>query len=406
MPSARLPGLTARAATGAGRTRTETRLPGSAPVPVALAGALLLACLYAAFAHGAVSPSADERVQVALAVVAAVAAAAWLCSGKLVLRAPAIVWTGLALLGAFAIWSGITLAWSVSPEQTWAACNRAITYVIVLTLAIAVGASHDRGPSLVAYGFLAVCLAVTAYGLGQKLLPGLHIAGLIDLNRTGPLPRLQEPLGYWNALALFVGMGIPIALALAVQRRRPAHIRLGALAAVVLMIETIAFTYSRGGVVALVCALAAVIALGGARLRSLMWLALACLASLAPVVIGLKSHQLTSSGVRFGARELAGGELAVVLGSCLLLLVLIGRRLIELEARVPVSPLRARRVARTLAGLTASLIVIALLAVALSSRGLGGTVSHAWRSFTVARPTGVYDPGRLLSADSENRWVW
>ena len=33
-------------------------------------------------------------------------------------------------------------------------------------------------------------------------------------------------------------------------------------------------------------------------------------------------------------------------------------------------------------------------------------MSHAWSSFTTTRTTSVDDPSRLLSADSENRWVW
>ncbi len=77
MPSARLPGLTARAADGADRTHPEAGHIRRVPVSVALVAALLAVCLYAAFAHGAVSPSADERVQLGLAVVSAAAAAAW-----------------------------------------------------------------------------------------------------------------------------------------------------------------------------------------------------------------------------------------------------------------------------------------------------------------------------------------
>ena len=52
------------------------------------------------------------------------------------------------------------------------------------------------------------------------------------------------------------------------------------------------------------------------------------------------------------------------------------------------------------------LVVAGVLAVAVSSRGIGGTVSHAWHSFTATRSASNYDPGRLLSADSQNRWVW
>jgi O-Antigen ligase len=375
-------------------------------MPAALAAALLLTCLYAAFAHGAVASSDEERVQLAIASIAAIAAVAWLWSGALRLRAPPIVWAGVALLAAFAFWSGLTLLWSVAPDQTWTECNRAITYTIVLCLAIAVGCSHPRSVTMIAGGLLIVCLAVTAYGLGQKLAPGLHIAGVFSLDQTGTLPRLQEPLGYWNALALLIAMGVPIALATAADRARADRLRLAAVAAIVAMLLTIGFTYSRGGVVALVLGLALAVGLSGARLRSLMWLAMAVIATSPVLLVALNSHQLTATGIGLGTREVAGGELAAVLVACLLLLVLAGARVIELERRVAVPPERARRVARALAALASVLLVAAVLAVAFSTRGLGGTVSHAWSSFTATRATSVYDPGRLLSADSENRWVW
>ena len=44
--------------------------------------------------------------------------------------------------------------------------------------------------------------------------------------------------------------------------------------------------------------------------------------------------------------------------------------------------------------------------MSVSSRGLGGTFSHAWHTFTSTKATSNTNPSRLLSADSENRWVW
>ncbi len=405
MASARLPGLD-REPAGVRRESLDAGPVPSSSAALALAAALLLLCVYAAFAHGAVSPSAQERVELLVAVIAAGGAAAWLWNGSLRVRAPAGVYVAVVALGAFALWSGVTLAWSVAPDQTWSECNRAVTYVIVLVLAIAAGASHPRALAVVGYGFLAACLAVTAYALGQKLAPGLHIGGLLDLDQTSLLPRLQEPFGYWNALALFIAMGIPVALSLAMQPARSTRLRLGALAAIVLMLQTIAFTYSRGGVIALVVALAVAVVLSGSRLRGLLWLSLAVTASLPALVIGLLSHPLTAVDVGLAARERAGAQLAVVLAACLLLLVLAGTRLIGLERRMRVSELQARRIGRVLWGVVAAALIVAVLAVTLSPRGLGGTVSHAWQSFTATRATSVYDPGRLLSADSENRWVW
>jgi hypothetical protein len=387
--------------------------PGNEPqtgtgsrLSAALAGALLLICLYAAFAHGAIASADEQRVQLGVAVVAAVAAVAWLWNGMLAPRAPAVVWTAVALLGGFAFWSGLTLLWSVAPDQTWIECNRAITYAIVLCLAITVGASHPRAVAIIARGLLIVCLAVTAYALGQKLVPGLHLAGVFTLDRTGALPRLQEPFGYWNALALFIAMGVPIALATAVDRTRGDRLRLGAAVAIVAMLLTIGFTYSRGGVLALVVALALAVGLSATRLRSLLWLAMTMIATAPVLLVALNSHRLTATGVGLGPRELAGGELAAVLVACLLLLVLAGARVIALEPRGLVTPDRARRIWRGLAAAAGVLLVAAVLAIAISPRGLSGTVSHAWSSFTATRATSVYDPGRLLSADSENRWVW
>lgn len=396
------PGLARPRAPGA----RWTALRGSVDSTTLLAVALLGTCLYAAFAHGTIAPAPTERIQIALAMIAAGAAAAWLWSGRLRLSAPGLAWAGLALLVAFAAWSGLSLLWSVSPDSTWAQANRALTYALVLALAIALGASHRRALELTAVGFLALALAVTAYGLGQKLLPGLHVAGVFSLNQTGRLARLEEPVGYWNALGLFIALAVPLALAVAVDRGRSARLRIAAAGAIVPMLVTIAFTYSRGALLALVCGLAAGIAVSSARLRSVVWLALAVGAAAVPTVLGLLSHPLTASQVDIGDRELAGVELAAVIVASVTLMALAARRVTAREHGIHASPAQAKRIGRGLGSLAAGLAVIALIAVALSSRGLFGTVAHLEQSFITTRAVSVTDPGRLLSADSENRWVW
>jgi hypothetical protein len=395
-------GLTggSRAATRGADTAAPTRLPSL------LTGALLAVVLYAALEHGAVTLPAEARLQVAIAALAAAAGGAWLWTGTLRLAAPRVAIVGTALLAGFACWSGITVLWSVAPNQTWIELNRAITYVLTLCIAIALGASSPRAIRQLASGFFLVALVVTLYGLGQKLFPGFHIGGVFDLNQTGPLPRLQEPLGYWNALALFVAMGVPIALALATDARRGPRLRLSALGTVELMLLVIVFTYSRGGLLALAVGLAAGVAASGERLRSAMWLAAVAVATVPPVVFGLESHRLTTAGVSLSHRELAGAELALVLLASLAVLVAVGGRLLALEARVRIAPERAPGVRRVALALAAVLVVSAVVGVSVSSRGLGGTVSHAWHTFTSTKATSNTNPSRLLSADSENRWVW
>jgi hypothetical protein len=393
------PGPVPRPAVAAGPT-------GAGRAPAALAVALLALTLYAAFAHGSVTLSTGARIQVVVATIVVLAGVAGIWYGSLRFAAPRLAFAGVGLLTAFAVWSGVTLAWSVAPDQTWLELNRALLYVLVLCLAIALGASDQRAPEWIATGFLAVALVVTAYALGQKLVPGLHVSGAFDLNQTGPLPRLQEPFGYWNALALFVALGVPSALALTTDMARRRRQRLFGLVALELMLLVVGFTYSRGALIALVGALAVVVWMGGATLRSLMWLAVACLGVAAPLALGLANHTLTTANVSLGRRESAGAILAVVLFVAVAASVAGARKLYDAEATAHVSPRRARGIARMLIAIAGLVLVVGVLSLAFSPRGLGGSVSHAWHSFTTTRATSVYQPDRLLSVDSENRWVW
>ena len=128
----------------AGAASVESLWTRPLKLPVAIGIALLALILYAAFEHGGVALPADARVEVGVAVVAVAAAAGWLWSRTLRISAPKGGAVGLLLLTAFACWSAVTLVWSIAPDQTRIELNRAISYVIVLCIAIAVGASHPR----------------------------------------------------------------------------------------------------------------------------------------------------------------------------------------------------------------------------------------------------------------------
>jgi O-antigen ligase/polysaccharide polymerase Wzy-like membrane protein len=386
------------------RAGGQTRVWGS--LPLILGAALLAVIVYSAFAHGAVTRSTDTRVELVVAGLSVVAALGWLWMGALRLSAPRSSVIGVGLLTAYACWSAASVLWSVAPDSSWIEANRVITYGLVVALGIAIGASHPRGLELVSRGFVLAALAVTIYALGQKIVPGLHVAGVFDLNQTGPLPRLQEPLGYWNALAMFMVLGAPVALALTVDSGRATAARLAWACALGLIMITVPLTYSRGGLIALAVALAVAIGLGRERLRSVIWLVAIVLAALPAALVGLLLHQLGTANVPLGTREWAGAILAAVVLGGLGALVLAGRLLIAREARIHVSASRGhalRLIALTAAG---ALVMAGLLALAFSSRGFTGTISHLWHGFTSTHQTSNYDPQRLLSAASENRWVW
>ncbi len=195
-------------------------------VPAFIAGALLVVILYAAFDHGAVALASGTRVEVAIALIGALAAAAWLGLDALALPRSRVALGALALLSAFAVWCGVTLLWSVAPDQTWIEFNRAFAYAAVVGLGMALGTGHPQVRALLADGFFVVAVLVAVYALGQKLVPGLHLGGVFDLNQTGSIPRLQEPIGYWNGLALFAVLGVPLGLRQAIDARRSPPSRL------------------------------------------------------------------------------------------------------------------------------------------------------------------------------------
>lgn len=365
-------------------------------LPLLLGGGLLAVILYSAFDHGAVGLTPGARVEVAVAVIAAVAAAGWFGLDALRLRASPIASVGLTLLGAFVGWSALTLLWSVAPDQTWAEVNRGISYVLVVALGIAIGASEPRAPALLARGFLLLASILAVYTLGQKLVPGLHVAGVFDLNQTASVPRLQAPIGYWNALALFLVLGVPAALQLTLDPTRSPGGRLLTAATLVLLFLAVGLTLSRGGLLALAVALVVVIAGADRRLLALAWAALAGLATVAPLVLGLTLHSLAAPGVALGSREAGGAILAGVLIVSLAGLYAGGRALLSYEPRLRASgraELWARRGSRAgLAGGIAAVVLVVLL-------------THVWQHFTSPAAPSNVSPSRLLSADSY-RWLW
>jgi hypothetical protein len=142
-----------------------------------LAAGLFAAIAYAAFAHGAVTSAAEPRLQVGVAALAAFAGAALIWNRTLRFSAPRAAYAGIAALLGFAAWSAVSIA--------------VLCYVIVVCLAVTLGASAERPVDAMASGYLAIAAAVTCYALGQKLCPGLHAPGVFNLNQTAQVPRLR-----------------------------------------------------------------------------------------------------------------------------------------------------------------------------------------------------------------------
>jgi hypothetical protein len=370
----------------------------------AVASALLLALVgaagYACFADGAVGLPQETRLQVAIAVLAAIAAAAWLGARRVRPAASPYALAGLVALLALAVWSGASLLWTVAPAETWREINRLIAYTLVVAVALGCASAAPRAVARVAGAWLVVAAAVALWALAGKALPGVF-------EDTLGVARLRAPLEYWNALAMICVLGVPVAVRLAEDRARRTAVRVASLLGLVLLLACLALTYSRGGLLALAVALVVLVVAGPGRLRVLATFALGALAAGPALAFAFAFDALSDSGVARGDRIDAG----LIFGGVLLLtLVLVGvlaaRFLVRLERRIGWSEARSRRTGWALAAVAVALLAGGVAVVAVSDDGLGGTVEEAVDTFTETRADKVDDPDRLLSVSSGNRWAW
>jgi O-Antigen ligase len=362
-------------------------------VSALLGAGLFAAVLYAAAAHGGLRYPWEMRLQAGLAILA-VAAVAGVLFGPLRAAAPRAGVAGIVLIGLFAVWSGITLAWSVAPDSTWVEANRAVAYAEVLGVAVVFGASHGRALQRAAAGAAVFAVLIAFYALLGKVVPGVHAFG-VSLGSPGFIARLRAPLDYWNALALVCAMGLPSLLRFAVdggRRARPAG-----LAGVWLLVLVGALTYSRGGIVGLAVGAGVSLWLGGARLRSLLHLTLAILAAAPAVAFGLTRHALKTNGLATSAREGDGLLLGLIALASLALLLFVAARVRRAEPRHAGRAERSRRIGLVLAGA----LGLAVLG-GIASGGIGSAV----HDFTHGSDRSITDPGRVLTTSGGNRWQW
>src|SRR3954470_589190 len=135
-------------------------------------------------------------------------------------------------LGVLAVWSAISVAWSIQPDRSWAYANRGLVY---LAFALVGAFAADRIKELMV-GLAALLGAVCIWALAGRVLPWLY-------GDYGRIARLRAPVGYWNALALLGAIALPIGLCLATRWRLPGTLLVYG------WIVAIALTFSRGGAV-------------------------------------------------------------------------------------------------------------------------------------------------------------
>jgi O-antigen ligase len=184
----------------------------------------------------------------------------------LILRDRALGWLDLMFVGgllAFGVWTALSAFWSPSVPSTLDEAHRVLAYVGAVLLGLLV--VDRRTVRHVLGGTLAAIALIGTYALATRLLPD-RVGDFQSASSFGY--RLAEPVTYWNGLAIFLVMGILLALGFA-ARGQTLWTRSLAAATLPVLTPALYFTFSRGAWIALIIGVVALVAIDPRRLQLL-----------------------------------------------------------------------------------------------------------------------------------------
>jgi hypothetical protein len=314
-------------------------------------------------------------------------------------------WVAIGLLAAFALWTGLATGWSESAERSTIELGRVATYLGVLVLAIVLqgrsAARHTINGLACAIGF------VTALAVLSRLHPQwFPVNDHLEFLGRVSARKLSYPLNYWNALAAFAAMGVPLLLGVALGARTLAGQAIAA-ATLPLAALCVYLTISRGGALALVVGIVVFVLFVPRRLDVLGTLVVAALGS-AILVSAASQRDALQDGLATPAAIHQGSELiwlaVIVCGGVALVQVAIGLAARHLQRPALLAPGRRMTALGALA-------VIALVCIAGVAGGVPRRVDARWQEFKA--PVGVVQGGgqddvfsRLQAVNGNGRYQY
>jgi tetratricopeptide (TPR) repeat protein len=306
----------------------------------------------------------------------------------------------LLAFAVLAVFTALSILWSLVPGDTWVETNRTLAYLAVFAGGVALARLLPGRWAGMVVGVGAGCLLISSWALMTKVFPA-------SLAADETYARLREPFAYWNSVGLMAALGVPPMLWLAARRSGHAAVNALAWPAVGILLVCLMLSYSRGALVALVLGVAVWLAVVPLRLRALAALAAGVLGAAPVVAWSFSQDGLTTDRAPIAARVDAGHEFGALL--VLMAAVLLAAGLVA-HFTVAQRPLtrRMRRIAgRSALGVLALLPVVALIALAAAPGGVDGQVSKAWHQLTDPEAkTPANTPDRLTATSSVRARYW
>jgi hypothetical protein len=352
--------------------------------------ALAAGVFWLAWDEGTYSLTSRNSVAIVLlwAIVLASAAGFWPAA-----RVPTAALVSGALLGAFALWTGLSALWAASAEKAFNEFDRVFLFLGVFALAVV---AARRGSARLWLAGLALGLtAVGVIALISRLFPH-SFAETAQLAQAFPTAskRLSFPVDYWNGLATLVAFAVPCLLYFAAESR--AVVRSLAVAPLPALAATLYLTSSRGGWVAAAIAIVVLMALTSRRWATAGALLVGGGASAGAVAVLLSRDELVDSPLTSSVAESQGRSAALLIA----LLCAVAGVAYGLLAYVVPAPPRASRAAST--AFAAVLVVLALAAV------IAVHPVRRYEHFKEIPPelTGASVQEHLFSTSGNGRWQW
>jgi O-Antigen ligase/Tetratricopeptide repeat len=375
-------------------------LPRVAAEPLAT---LAFAAVFAAIVFeggGGLQLGPLTKVEMAVDVVAGALVAAAIVVGGYTRK----LWGGLTLvlMAALVVVTALSISWAVEPSEAWQEANRTLSYLATMGAGVAlVRLFPRRWPALLG-GLVLASVGVCVYALLTKVFPGA-------LHADRVYARLREPYGYWNAIGLTAALAGPACLWLGARRTGHAAVSALAYPALGILFVTLMLAYSRGALLALAIGCAVWFAIVPLRLRGAVVLGIGALGGGLVALWAFSQDALSKDKIALADRASAGHELGIALVAMVLVLTIAGLAIGFAGAQRAPS-LGVRRQAGVVLLVLVALVPIAFVgALAMSSRGLGGSLSKGWKNLTDPNAQGnivANDPSRLTAVGSVRARYW
>jgi hypothetical protein len=303
-------------------------------------------------------------------------------------------WIFIIGLSSLALWTAASFAWSISPTQTTLETQRILAFVAAALAVLVVVTPRDVHLLLGAAAVAAT--VVCTYALATRLFPDR--IGTFD-----PIAgyRLSTPVGYWNSLGLVAAMAALLA-ASALSGATGRMARVGAAAALPLLVVTLYFTFSRGAWIALFAGIVALIAYERARLAVIARVLPSAALAAGAVVFAARERALTHVNANAAAAAHEGHRFAAVL-MALVVMSAAAAVLADLVARRIAAPSWLPRVGTAVLALA----VVGTIGAGLVRYGPPQAIPHKiYRSFIGSPPIAAGNLNeRLFSLSGNGRWT-